>query len=62
MRRTDSVWLPLDAGSELFAGLGKPAAHLPQAEQPAAPNLHGDCGESYWLHWENAWIDLGGEG
>lgn len=62
MHRTDSPWLPLDAGSDFFSGLSNSAAHSPQCEQPSAANLCGDFGESYGPHWENAWIDLGGEG
>ena len=64
MHRTDSPWLPLDAGSDFFSGLSNPSGHLPQCEQPSAANscLCGDLGESYWPDWENAWIDLGGEG
>jgi hypothetical protein len=62
MRRKDSSWLPLDASSDFSSGFGFPAGHSPQSEQPPASNLHSDYAESCSPHWENAWIDLGGEG
>ena len=62
MRRTDSPWLPLDAGSDFSRGFGHPADHSPSSEQAPATNLHGDHTEACSPHWETAWIDLGGEG
>jgi hypothetical protein len=55
MRRLDSPWLPFDAGSDHFTD-------LPQPEQPFAAKPLGDFAEGASPHWENAWIDLGGEG
>jgi hypothetical protein len=61
MRRTDSQWLPLDAGSD-FRGLSNSWSQAPPSEQPSAANLPGDFTEGCSPHWETAWIDLGGEG
>ncbi len=62
MRRIDSQRLPFEAGSGLFTGLSNPTVHSPQSEQPSAANPPGDFVEVCSPHWENAWIDLGGEG
>ncbi len=61
MRKTDSQRLPFDSGSDLFAGLRNFTAYWPQLEQPSSALL-GDVAEDGSLHWESAWIDLGGEG
>ena len=62
MRRTDSQWLPFDAGSDFFRGFSNPWGQSGQSEQPSAANLLGDFMEGGSPHWESAWIDLGGEG
>jgi hypothetical protein len=62
MRRTDSPWLPFDAGSDLLRGLSNPWGQSAQSEQPSAANLLGDFADGCSPHWESAWIDLGGEG
>jgi hypothetical protein len=62
MRRTDLQRLAHEAGLDFFSGLSQPGVHFPQSEQPSAASLYGDFGEGFSPHWENAWIDLGGEG
>jgi hypothetical protein len=58
MRRTDTQRLASDNGTDLFAG----TSYAWEAEQPTAGNQLGDLAEGCSPHWENAWIDLGGEG
>jgi hypothetical protein len=62
MRRTDSPWLPMDAGADFSCGFGQSTGHSPPSEQSPALNPHSDHTEACSPHWETAWIDLGGEG
>ncbi len=62
MRRIDSKSLPFDSGSDIFGELGDSRAHSPQSEQLSGAHPLGDFAEPGCHHWENAWIDLGGEG
>jgi hypothetical protein len=62
MRWSDSQRSRLDAGSDLFLGVNNLGSHLPESEPLASVHPLGNAVEIGPPHWENAWIDLGGEG
>jgi hypothetical protein len=61
MGRTDATWLPPGIRADFFGDGSSGAGSSSQSEQSFA-HPFGDLAERCCPHWENAWIDLGGEG
>jgi hypothetical protein len=62
MRRIDSSRLPFERGSDPITAVSNSWSYVQQSEQSAAAHPVADFADGAALHWENAWIDLGGEG
>jgi len=62
MRRND--WQPVVLNGLPMPGskAANPTGHPTRQEQGTTPHNLGDLWEETIAHWENAWIDLGGEG
>jgi len=62
MRRTGYQWTALESHIHAPADAGPLSGNAYPPEQSANVPLPGDLADLCAVHWEHAWIDLGGEG
>ena len=62
MRRTDCQPVVVNGMPLLSSRTASLSSHPTRQEQAVTPHGLGDLWEETTAHWENAWIDLGGEG
>jgi hypothetical protein len=62
MRRTDCQPVVLNGVPVISSRATNLTAHPTRQEQGTTSHNVGDLWEETIAHWENAWIDIGGEG